>query len=154
MSKKRIKGNTYDRVSYSIPFYTNLVYFKPEGEDDDGETKEVKIPLKINPKEGDSKLNMTYLVVRAIEHWDNNIELVLDNFTCIDDKIMPSRTNGKAKDDIKMNKIIYIDTLCTSKMTLLRPSRNKPEMMSLFKSKPKSRGIQLRLRLRAKELLP
>ena len=66
-----------------IPFYTNL-YFKPEGGDGNGETKVVKIPLKINPKEGDSKLNTIYLIVRAIEHWDDNIELVLDNFACID----------------------------------------------------------------------
>ena len=59
---------------------------------------------------------MTYLIVRAIEHWDDNIELVLDNFTHLDDKIMPSRrSNGKAKDDIK-TKIIYIDMLCTSKI--------------------------------------
>ena len=94
------------------PFYIDL-YFNTEGEDEDGETKEEdKIPLKINPKEGDSKLNLTYydLIVRAIEHWDGNIELILNNFAPSDDKIMSSRSNGKAKDDIKM-KIIYIDTL-------------------------------------------
>ena len=68
MSKNRIKGNKYDRVSYSIPFYTDS-YFKPEDEEDENETKEVKIPLKINPREeGNSKLNTTYLIVRAIEH--------------------------------------------------------------------------------------
>ena len=30
MSKNCIKGNKWDRVSYSIPFYTDS-YFKPEG---------------------------------------------------------------------------------------------------------------------------
>ena len=88
MSKNHIKGNKYDHVSYSIPFILNST--SREGDDGDGEIKEVKIPLKIYPKEeGDSKLlNTTYLIVRAIEHWDDNIELVLDNFARINDNIM------------------------------------------------------------------
>ena len=103
-------------MSYSIPFYTDSYFKKPEDEEDENETKEVKSPLKINPREGNSKLNTTYLIVRAIEHWDDNIELVLDNFARIDDKIMPSRTNGKVKQDDIKTKIIYIGTFCTSKI--------------------------------------
>ena len=71
-----------------------------------------KFHSKLIPKKAIQSWIWPYLVVRAIEHWDDNIKLVLDNFACIDDKLMLSRTNGK---DIK-TKIIYIDTLCTRKI--------------------------------------
>ena len=127
------------------PFYIDL-YFNTEGEDEDGETKEeVKIPLKINPKEGDSKLNTTYLIVRTIEHWDDNIELVLDNFPRIDDKMPKMIARQKSF-------TLTHSVLARQLMTPSRPSRNRPEMMSLFKSEAKSNGMQLQLRLKVKEL--
>ena len=38
--------------------------------------------------------------MKAIEQWDDNIKLVLDNFARLNDKIMLSRTNGEVKDDL------------------------------------------------------
>ena len=77
--------------------------------------KDIKIPLKINPKEGNSKLNTTHYIVKAIEQSDDNIKLVLDNFARLNDKIMQGLT-GRSRMTCLKTKIIYLDTFCTSKI--------------------------------------
>ena len=95
MSQKTIKkekGHRSDEVEYFIPFYSKD-FFEPnkkKDEDEEDETKPetVLVPVKIDKNGGDNRANVTNLKMKAISHFENNIENVLTSFSQIATRYM------------------------------------------------------------------
>ena len=89
---KKIKGNRFKRSKYHILYYTPS-YFNPGKEDgEEGKDKKkgssVKIPVRIDSGEGESRLNVTSFSVKTITHFDNNVEGVLTSLSLLDERII------------------------------------------------------------------
>ena len=111
----KTKGHKTDEVDYHIPYWTKE-YFKPKAKDDDkdGEVVEtVSVPVKINSKEKESKTNVSYLNIRAITHFDNNVESVLTTIQTVWDRLVRPK-NLKAQVDIFKMFIQMLTLTCTT----------------------------------------
>ena len=79
-----IKGNRSSDTRYHIRYYTKA-FFDPSGGLEEGEESEskigatVKIPVKINADGNDSRSNVTHWEIKAISHFENNVENVLES---------------------------------------------------------------------------
>ena len=74
-ANKKVKGNRFKQSKFHIPYYTTS-YFKSGKEDEEGKeiakTASVKISVRIDNGEGESRSNVTSFFVRTINHFDND----------------------------------------------------------------------------------
>ena len=77
------KGHRNELAKFHVQFYAKS-FFDPNGELEEGEapqvtTPTVKFPVKINTEGDDSRSNVTTQEIKAITHFDGNIEAVLES---------------------------------------------------------------------------
>ena len=89
---KKMKGNRFDKSKYHIPYYTPS-YFKSGTEEGEEETEKafVKIPVRIDAGEGETRSNVTSFSIKTISHFDNNVEGVLTSLSLLDEKVIKPR---------------------------------------------------------------
>ena len=90
-ANKEVKWNRFEQKKFHIPYYT-ASYFDSGKEDGDGnekaKTASVKIPVRINNGEGESRSNVTSFSVRTIKHFDNDVEGVLTSLSFLDKRVI------------------------------------------------------------------
>ena len=90
-ANKKVKGNCFKQSKFHIPYYTAL-YFNTGKEDEDGKEKAktatVEIPVRIDNREGESRSNVTSVLVRTIKHFDNDVEGVLTSLSLLDKRVI------------------------------------------------------------------
>ena len=89
---KKLKGNRFDKSKYHIPYYS-ASYFKPGKENREEETEKafLKIPLRINSGEGETRSNVISYSIPMIGHFDNNVEEFLTSISLLDEKVIKPR---------------------------------------------------------------
>ena len=95
------KGHRVEKTRYHIPFYTKD-FFEPEGaneEEGKAATKitTVKIPVRIDSEGEESRSNVTNCEIRAITHFDNNVENVLTSIAELKERVIKTQKTGKQK---------------------------------------------------------
>ena len=97
-------GNLFEKAKYHIPYYTPS-YFNPDGEEDKEEknkaTSKVKIPIKIDKGEEDSRSNVTSFLVSPITHFDSNVKGVLTSLSLLEERVIKPRG---IKDSCKLSR--------------------------------------------------
>lgn len=79
-----LKGNKAADTRYHVRYY-NKSFFDPSGELEEGQELEtkigstVKLPVKIDADGNDSRSNVTYMEIKGISHFENNVENVLES---------------------------------------------------------------------------
>ena len=90
----KTKGNRYEKARFHIPFYSKAFFDPDDDKSEDGEgvkaKKEstVKIPIKIREDGDEQRGNMTAIEMKAITHFDDNVENVLESFVQLYDRIV------------------------------------------------------------------
>lgn len=89
----KVKGNRFKKAKYHILFYAPA-YFNPV--EDEGNRnfylgKPVKIPVRIDLGEGESRSNLTSFSVNTITRFDNNVEGVLKSLSLLDKRVIKPR---------------------------------------------------------------
>ena len=74
----KIKDNSFEKSKHHIPYYT-VLYFNPGKEEggiemDKAKTASIKIPVRIDSREGETKSNVTSLSIKTITHFNNNVK--------------------------------------------------------------------------------
>ena len=90
----KTKGNRYEKARFHIPFYSKAFFDPDDDKSEDGEgvkakkESSVKIPIKIREDGDEQRGNMTAIEMKAITHFDDNVENVLESFVQLYDRIV------------------------------------------------------------------
>ena len=117
---KNTKGNRFKKSKYHIPYYS-ASYFKPGKEDGEEETEKafVKIPVRIDSGEGETRSNVTSYSIPTIGHFDNNVEDVLTSISLLDEKVIKPRGIEDSCEHTKVRqKMLSLICLATATQTL------------------------------------
>ena len=100
-----------------MPFYS-ASFFDPDGTMEEGGVKNhkdkmVKIPIKIAANSNKSRSNVTSFEIKGINHFDNNVESVLETFMELNEQVIKPKGITDSKQECKtVIKLLHI--LCTT----------------------------------------
>ena len=126
-ASKKVKGNRFERSKFHIPYYTSS-YFNTGKEGEDGNEKakiaSVKIPVRIDNGEGESRSNVTSFSVKSIKHFDNDVEGVLTSLSLLDERVIKPKGIEDSCERIKVRqKMLQLICSETATQTLQEASK-------------------------------
>lgn len=113
----KTKGHRFEKTKFHIPYYTTA-FFNPDGEIEENETSTkkdsiIKLPIKIASDGDESRSNITHFEMKAISHFDNNVEAVLEAFSQLHEKVIKPKAIEDKNEEFKLTmKLLQI--LCNS----------------------------------------
>ena len=105
-NKNNEKGHrAHAIIKCHVPFYSSS-FFDPEGTTEEGEVKNhkdkmVKIPIKIAADGDESRSNVTSFEIKGINHFDNNVEAVLETFMELNERVIKPKGITDSKEECK-----------------------------------------------------
>ena len=118
-ANKKMKGNRFEKSKYHIPYYSSSYFKTGKEEEEETEKAFVKIPVRIDRGEGETRSNVTSYSIPTIGHFDNNVEDVLTSLSLLDEKVIKPRGIEDSCEYIKVRqKMLSLICSATATQTL------------------------------------
>ena len=93
------KGHLSDRVVYHVKFASEMLLNPVKSEDND--PSYVKIPTRLSATEGDTRANTTNVKVRVVDHYEGNVEWVLESWMEIQENLLAPMGYTRTSENVK-----------------------------------------------------
>ena len=118
-ANRKMKGNRFEKSKYHIPYYSSSYFKTGKEEEEETEKAFVKIPVRIDRGEGETRSNVTSYSIPTIGHFDNNVEDVLTSLSLLDEKVIKPRGIEDSCEYIKVRqKMLSLICSATATQTL------------------------------------
>ena len=105
------KGHRFTRVKYFLPYFS-AAFFEPAKEMEEEQDKMIRLPVKIDEEKGESRSNVTNFEIKAITHFDKDVEQVLVSLLELDTRIVKTKKLENPNEGIKLT-CKMLQLICT-----------------------------------------